>query len=195
MSGKTVIRGLLVCGILAMFAGCATSSGRRFYSSEASPRQDVAVILTKANCHLDGVTPEGHTKMDLWGDDSVLGELLPGTYLLDLRYQYKGDYSSARSGNMSYNLYVSAGHLYYIYAEFPAPNTWRPAVIDIASDGDYQKVSNLNHNGWLGSSDEDPEFVRKMVNRYFAGPRTPLKREDHSGIMINGKKTDITLWK
>jgi len=104
MIGTMTMRAVAVCGILMMLVGCASSSGRRFYSSEPRPLKDVALIFTQSRCHLDGVTQEGQTKMNLWGNDHVLGELLPGTYLLDLRYQYQGDYSSARSGNVPYKL-------------------------------------------------------------------------------------------
>lgn len=189
------IRVLAACGILIMFVGCAASSGRRFYTSEPRPPKDVALILTKSECHLDSVTMEGQPKMNLRGNDRVLGELLPATYKLELRYYHQGEYSpTQRGGIVSYSLQVAAGHLYYVYAEFPAPNTWRPAVIDIVRDEDYPKIATLNRHGWLGDSDEDPEFIRKRVNRYFAGPRTPLKNENYHGIMINGKKEDITLW-
>ena len=193
MIGTMRMRVVAVCGILMMLAGCASSSGRRFYSSEPLPLKNVALILTKSNCHLDSVTQEGQTKMNLWGEDRVLGELLPGTYVLDLRYQYQGDYSSARGGIVPYRLQVRAGHFYYIYAEFPETNTWRPAVIDVARDEDYQQIANLNRLGWLGANDEDPEFIKKRVNKYFAGPRTPLKKEYHDGLIMNGKK-GVTLW-
>jgi hypothetical protein len=199
MMGTMGMRILAACGILMMLVGCATSSGRRFYANEPRPLKDVALILTKSKCHLDSITVEGQPKMNLWGEDRVLGELLPATYELVLRYHQQGEYSpSRRGGIVSYTLQVVAGHFYYIYAEFPTPNTWRPAVIDIARDEDYQKIANLNRHGWLGDSDEDSEFIRKRVNRYLAGPRTPLKKEDLSGITIegpNGKENVKSLWR
>ena len=92
---------------------------------------------------------------------------------------------------------IAAGHFYYIYAEFAATNTWHPAVIDIVRDEDYQKIAKLNPNGWLGDSDEDPEFVRKRVNWYFAGPRTPLGKQDISGVTregLHGKENVNSMW-
>jgi len=173
-------RALVVFAVTTLLMGCSvTSSGRRFYSGEALPQKETALVLTKSNCLLGSITREGQPKMSLWSENRFLGEFLPATYALELRYIHKGDYSAESGGMVPYTLQVAAGHRYYIYAEFPAPNTWRPAVIDIANDEEYQEIAKLNNFGWLGDSDEDPEFIRKRIDKYFAGPRAMAIKEAH----------------
>lgn len=187
------MRVLVACGILMMLVGCAT--GQRFYSSEPRLRKDVAVFVTGEACWVQSVTMEGQPKMFLWDLGPGIfriRELLPATYELELRYYSEGyKYSnkySMRGGTAPYTLQATAGHVYYIYPEFPTPDTWRPAVLDIVSDEDYQKLANAKF---------DPEAFRKYINRYFAGPRIPLKKIDGSGVTIegvHGKETPSSFW-
>lgn len=174
---KTGRTGVLAagCGMLLMLAGCA--AGLRFYSDGPRPSKDVALVLV--DCRLDGITGEGRPKMDLVGNEGTLSELLPGDYVLDLRYVYQSAYLNRRGANVEYPLKAAAGHVYYVYPEFPTGSTWRPAVVDISSEEDYRKIP-----------DRTPDSVKKMVARYFSGPRAVAKKEE-----IPTNKGVITLWR
>ena len=101
----------------------------------------------------------------MWSE--ARGEILPGSYLLELRYFRKGTYSKSKGDVVSLSLNVKAGHTYYIKPEFPSPETWRPAVIDIANDQDYDKILDGNQ-----------KEVQKKIELYFQGGRKPLQESE-----------------
>lgn len=165
---------LAACVMTTMLVDCAT--GLRFYSSELRSKKEVALIY--AACSLDSITQEGQEKMDII-NNSFISEVLPGKYVLELRYVHQGTYNNEHGGKVMYPLQTVAGHVYFIYPEFPALGIWRPAVIDIVRDEDYRKITYRN-----------PEKVKKWVDNYLAGSRTIAKKEE-----VSTSKGVITIWR
>lgn len=101
----------------------------------------------------------------MWSE--TRGEILPGKYVFELRYFQKGTYSKSKGDTVNLSLNAKAGHLYYIRPEFPSPDTWRPVVIDIASNQEYIKIL-----------DSNPKNVQNKVDHYFKGERKPLQESE-----------------
>ncbi|MCP3930556.1 MAG: hypothetical protein GY705_15815 [Bacteroidetes bacterium] len=129
--------------------------------------EDVAFLYLTGDCQLGSVTKEGQKKMEFLMWSEVRGEILPGNYVLELRYFRKGTYSKSKGDVVSLPLKAKAGHIYYIKPEFSSPETWRPVVIDIANDQDYAKIL-----------DSNPKNVQKKVELYFQGERKPLQESE-----------------
>jgi len=162
---KTSISILL---FLFFLFGCASLFlGSRFYSGKALPRKDVAFLYLVGDCQLGSVTKEGQNKMEFLMWSEAKGEILPGNYVLELRYFRKGTYSKSKGDVVSLPLNAKAGHVYYIKPEFPSPETWHPAVIDIANDQEYAKILDCN-----------PKNVQKKIELYFQGERKPLQESE-----------------
>jgi hypothetical protein len=171
---------LAVCGVM-MLAGCSSRGGLRFYPDEPRPQKDVALVFTHRHISLDSITREGQEKMDLVGSSGA-SELLPGKYVLELRYSSQGTYRNVHGGTAPGSLQAVAGHVYFIYPEFTSQNTWKPAAIDIASEADFQKAN--------GAADVNAEDLKQWVMNYFAGPRTRANKE-----VITTDKRVITIWR
>lgn len=158
------------CLIFFLFSlsGCASWLGARVYSGEPLPRRDVAFIYMADLCQVGGITREGQGKMNflMWG--SVNCEILPGNYILELRYYSSGTYSTEKGGTVNLPLSAEAGHVYYISAEHPSPHTWRPFIIDIVSNEDYARIL-----------DRNPKSVKEKVEEYFQGERIPMQKSEY----------------
>jgi hypothetical protein len=156
------------CLLLFLFNlfGCAHSPGVRFYSGEALPQKQVAFIYLANKCQLGAVTREGHNRMELFAWNSIDGEIIPGNYILELRYFNSGTYSKVKGDTVNFPLRAEAGHVYYIAAEFGS-STWHPNVIDITSSEDYNKITNGN-----------PKHVKDKIVKYFQGERVPLQETE-----------------
>lgn len=163
-------------GLPLILSGCIV--GMRFYSSDPRPPKDVALIYAAA-CSLDAVTPEGRPKMNLVGTNGAISEVLPGKYVLDLRYVNQGAFSTSTGDTAPCVLQAEAGHVYYFYPEFPAPKVWRPAFVDVANDEDYKKIPR-----------RDPATVKKWIAKYWASPRPAVKKEE-----IQTKDGTLTIWR
>jgi hypothetical protein len=172
---------LAVCGVI-MLAGCSSRGGLRFYPDEPRSQKEVTLVFTHRHLHLDSITREGNEKMNLVGSGGEMSELIPGKYVLELRYSNQGTYRNVYGGTVLFSLQTVAGHVYYIYPEFSAQNTWSPAVVDIASEADYLKIN--------GNADVNPEDIKKWVMNYYSGPRTSAQKEVHP--TSNGV---ITIWR
>jgi len=146
---------------------CASFLGSRFYSGESLPKMDVAFFYITGNCQLGSVTKEGQKKMEFLTWSEINGEILPGNYILELRYYSSGTYSSSKGESINLPLHAEAGHVYYIEAVRPLPDTWEPYVIDIADDEDYAKILNKN-----------PKNVKEKIEKYFQGERKPLQESE-----------------
>lgn len=172
---------LAVCGVM-MLAGCSSRGGLRFYPEEPRPQKEVALAFAHMHLNLDSITREGNEKMNLVGGGGGTSELLPGKYVLELRYTNQGTYRNVYGGTVRYSLQAVAGHVYYLYPEFSSQNTWSPAVVDIASEADYQKANII--------PDVNPENLKKWVSNYYSGPRTSAQKEVHHTNM-----GVITIWR
>jgi ribosomal protein S18 acetylase RimI-like enzyme len=156
--------------ILFLFSlfGCASLFlGSRFYQGKAMPREDVAFLYLTGDCQLGSVTKEGHEKMEFLMWSEARGEILPGNYVLELRYFSKGTYTKTKGDVASMPLNAKAGHVYYIKPKFPSSDKWLPVVIDIANDQDYNKIQ-----------DSNPKNVQKKIELYFQGERKPMQESE-----------------
>jgi hypothetical protein len=159
--------GAFLIFFLFFLFGCASFLGARFYIGNPFPREDVAFLYLTGDCQLGSVTKAGQKKMELLMWSEARGEILPGNYVIELRYFYKGTSITSKGDIANLSLNAKAGHVYYIKPEFPSPGKWRPVVIDIANDQDYAKIS-----------DHNPKNVQKKVEQYFQGERKPLQESE-----------------
>jgi hypothetical protein len=147
--------------------GCSSFLGSRFYTGKPLQKEDVAFLYLTGDCQLGSITKEGQKKMEFLMWSETRGEILPGNYMIELRYFYKGTYNTSKGDIANLSLNAKAGHVYYVKPEFPSPGKWRPVVIDIANDQEYVKVL-----------DRDPENVQKKVEQYFQGERNPVQESE-----------------
>jgi hypothetical protein len=167
-------------GIFLLFVsfflfGCASFLGSRFYLGSPLPREDVAFLYVTEHCQLGSITKEGQKKMNFLMWSEINGEILPGNYMIELRYFSQGVYNNRTKSSgtttkgdiVKLSLNANAGHVYYIKPGFPSPGRWSPVVIDIANDQDYAKILNRN-----------PENVQKKIEQYFQGKRKPLQESE-----------------
>ena len=77
--------------------------------------------------------------------DCSLFELLPGNYALDVGYAYSGTISNSFGKSVTLPILTEPGHIYFIYAEFLAANSWQPSIIDIV-DNDFSKLKKKNYD-------------------------------------------------
>jgi hypothetical protein len=137
----------------------ALFAGDRFYPGEPLPQSEVALVLLHYKCSLGSLTVEGKPAMPLLAKMQL--ELMPGQYHLCVGYAYIGAYSTANSkGCVDLPLKAEAGHTYYIYPDFPRPNTWQPTVVDLPQDADLKAA-------------KDGEKTKKRAQKYFEGNRRP----------------------
>jgi hypothetical protein len=163
---------VVTCSLLLL--GCA-SSGRRFYAGDQRPLGEVAIFVTHDGVRVDGIAEAGAPRKNLVGE-SMIGEVLPGAYLLDLRFTFSGTYSRATSQGVSLPLRAEPGHVYYIFQEFPTMATWRPVVVDIAGDADYGSIESAAAARRIDA--DSPSDVRKWVKHYLDGERVPLSKTE-----------------
>ena len=186
-SGQQLNRSIVCCLIVSLLglAGCATS-GRRFYSEEPRAIKDIAIVVATSPCRIDSIATVGKPKMNLSGDGYLLGELLPGNYVLEVRYYQEvvGYKSTEKSWGKSVSLPLRAepGHVYYIYPEVPTADVWRPSVIDIAHDEDYNKMEGIGHS---------PSKFREMITNYVIGDRQVIQKVEFT--TRDGEH--LTLWR
>jgi len=146
--------------------GCF-STGYRFYSGNPRPRNEVSIFTTSGGCQCMTIEEEGQPAKSFYYNPG--SELLPGHYILRCGYiSTLGNTTSNGAVNVEINM--QAGHLYFIYPEFPAPKTWNPTVIDIFRDEDYMKVP-----------EEYRENLRNWVKTYMQGER-PIIKQDSDGM-------------
>lgn len=159
----------IICLLYFLFFlfGCSSFLGARFYSGNVLPREDVAFLYLTGDCQMGSATKEGQKKKEFLMWSETRGEILPGNYVLELRYFSKGTYSKSKGDIVNLSLNAKAGHVYYIRPEFPTPDTWRPVVIDIANNQDYTKIL-----------DSNPKNVQKKIEQYFKGERNPLQESE-----------------
>jgi hypothetical protein len=155
--------------------GCASLFlGSRFYSGKALARADVAFLYLTGDCQLGSIKKEGQKKMEFLMWSETRGEILPGNYMLELRYFNQGVYNNrtkssgtATKGDViELPLNAKAGHVYYIKPEILS-GMWRPVVTDIANEKDYAKIL-----------DSDSQNVQKKIELYFQGKRKPLQESE-----------------
>jgi hypothetical protein len=106
--------------------GCASLFlGSRFYSGKTLPREDVAFLYLTGDCQLGSITKKGQKKMEFLMWSEARGEILPGNYVLELRYFNQGVYNSRTKSSgtttkgdvIELPLNAKAGHVYYIKPE------------------------------------------------------------------------------
>jgi hypothetical protein len=162
---KVIISGILLIQSI-FFVGCF-STGFRFYSGNPRPRNEVALFTTGGGCQCFTVEEEGQPAKSFYYNRG--SEILPGHYVLCCGYiSTSGNTTS--NGAVNVELKAQAGHLYFIYPEFPAPKIWNPTVIDISRDEDYKKVP-----------DEYREELQNWVKIYIEGER-PIIKQDSDGM-------------
>jgi len=160
---STAIRFSIICLITTSLSACA--EGRRFYSSDPFPSDKVSLFITqnyKTTIH--SIEESGKPIKNFAGLD--MGELLPGQYTLCVGYAYIGTIKSAHSqGCVKLKLNAQPGYIYYVFPEFPGPNSWKPGIIDILHEEDYRGI-------------EGGEQIHKRVKKYFMGERRVITQSE-----------------
>lgn len=179
--------GFIICFLVLSLAGCA-STGRRYYSGSLRPAKEVALFVTNNKIHVDGITADGQPTKNLMGESAAVGEVVPGAYTLKLRFADIGTTSRTNSETVNLRLVASAGHVYYIFQEYPTPGSWRPVVVDIASDADYDNIKKVGESKQIET--DSPSDVRKWVKHYLESERTEVKE-----TIFNTSQGTSSVWR
>lgn len=172
------INWLLLFLALSLFA-CSTPTGSRFYTGRPLSQNEVAFLYLYGACRLNSITREGQEKIHFKDAYRFPGELLPGSYILEVSYNYMGEIGGA----VNLPLHAEAGHTYSIWPSFPEKKKWRPFIVDNLNNDDFSKISKSNQN-----------YVKEKSNIYFKGKRPPIevKQELRNGGVYN--YWDIPFW-
>lgn len=143
-------------------AGCKTW-GVRAYRGEPRSRNDVFLVVTSnllyygTSCSITSVRDNNQLREVLPSVKYL--ECLPGNYFVGINFRnFKKNTESTSPAEIP--IIGRRGHVYVVFCEDNI-NTWRPIVIEISNEKDYQYLTQSRFN------QEEIDDVKTKVNDYF----------------------------
>jgi hypothetical protein len=166
---------LLVSFLTVNLSACVSVNGRRFYSGDPLPPEQVALIFIDDDFGLflcsieDKLFAIAHDDGSLAAQSGVNAvEVLPGRWSFRVGYYHATTAYLPLAGTvfpitawsltkrcLDVNIDAHGGHVYYI-------SQWNPRVVDITRDEDYQGIKN-------------GELVHRRVKKYFQEERSVIR--------------------